>query len=218
MKPIKEKDPEKITSEEMRRLKILKEALGVKEGATESEILNKLLNATILKRDQRGKRAGPQLKASLSNLQKLVKISFRNHSGRAKSQETAAESYGVTSNTFKKLREKYKDQWKYIQEKMSGFAKQERELQVRFEECLARTIAEKKRLTDHRENLIDQKDKLAAQVIDQSAVLDDRILLFEILIAEQDDLCRQLKELADVDMEEFLTELADQHFVVPQQN
>ena len=56
MRPIKETDPEKITSEEMRRLKILKEVLGIKEDATESEFLNKLINATILKRDQRGVR------------------------------------------------------------------------------------------------------------------------------------------------------------------
>lgn len=215
-KPIKEKDPEKIASEKIRRLTKLKEVLGITKDSTDSEFLSRMIDAFVMQLDERGGQKGLRIKPALSNLQLLVKISFLNKSGRAKNQEDAAQSCGMKRNKFKKLREKHKDQWRYIQEKMSGYSKQEKAIRKSIKEILAKISAEKQRLSDYRNSLIAEKDKLDAQEIDRIAVLDDQILLYEILIAEQDDLCRQLQDLAETDIEKIITELAEQHLVVPQ--
>jgi parvulin-like peptidyl-prolyl isomerase len=98
---------------------------------------------------------------------------------------------------------------------MSGYAKQEREFRIACEENLARSTAEKGRLADHRNSLIVEKDKLTAQGFDQTATLDDQILLYEILIAEQEDLCRELENLSEQDFSTKITELAERHIVIP---
>ena len=132
----------------------------------------------------------------------MIKISFLTKSGRAKNQDEAAEICGLNRSTFKRLREEDQDRWRYIQEKMSGYAMQEREFRIAYAENLAKSTAEKRRLADHRNSLIAEKDKLTVQGIDRTAALVDQILLYEILIARQDDLCRELENLSEHD---FLT-------------
>jgi len=216
MTPIKVKDPDKITEEKERRMILLKETLGITDETTDTEFLRLVIDTVFMRIDQRGGRKGIRMKPALSNLQLLVMISICNQRGRAKNQEEAAELYGMTSSTFKGLREKYKEQWKYIQEKTSGHADFERETRKIGEENLEKAKAEEKRLADHREKLIGEKDNLTAQEIDQSAELDDQILLYEMLILEKEDLCRQLQGLVEFDEEKIIAELAERHFVIPQ--
>lgn len=216
MTPIKVKDPDEIIEEKERRMILLKEHLGITDEATDTEFLKLVIDAVFMRIDQRGGQKGLRIEPALSNLKRLVKISICNQRGRTKNQEEAAQLYGMKSSTFKGLREKYKEQWKYIQEKMSGYAENEQETRKTSEEYLEKAKAKKKRLADHREKLIGEKDNLTAQEIDQSAVLDDQILLYEILILEMEDLCRQLQDIIEIDGEKIISELAEQHFVVPQ--
>jgi hypothetical protein len=217
MAPIltKGKGPKEISEEKERRKVRLREVLGVTDLTTDSAYLEILIEEVFLQTDQRGAAKGKRLKSYLPRLRQMVKISFLTKSGRVKNQDDAADICELNRSTFKGLREEDQDRWRYIQEKMSGYAKQEREFRIACEENLARSTAEKGRLADHRNSLIVEKDKLTAQGFDQTATLDDQILLYEILIAEQEDLCRELENLSEQDFSTKITELAERHIVIP---
>ncbi|MCH9005692.1 MAG: hypothetical protein IH838_10435 [Proteobacteria bacterium] len=213
--PTKGKGPNEIAEEKERRKVRLREVLGVTDLTTDSGYLEILIEEVFLQTDQRGAAKGKRSKSYLPRLRQLVKTSFFTKSGRAKNQDEAAESFGLNRSTFKGLREEDPDRWRYIQEKMSGYAKHEREFRIACEEILAKSTPEKMRLADHRNSLIAEKDKLTAQGIDRTAALDDQILLYEILIARQDDLCRELEDLSEYDFLTIIVDLAERHIVIP---
>ena len=213
--PTKGKGPKEISEEKERRKARLRKVLGVTDLSTDSEYLEILIEEVFLQTDQRGAAKGKRLKSYIPRLRQMVKISFLTNSGRVINQDKAADICKLNRSTFKGLREGNQDRWGYIQEKMSGYAKQEKQFRIACEENLAKSTAEKGRLVDHRNGLIAEKDKLTTQEIDQIAALDNQILLYEILIAEQDDLCKELENLSGHDFSTMIMELAERYIVPP---